>query len=140
MRLQVENGFTLLDPTGHPTTWGRWNPGYVNLNASAHDDRGRQSLEMLGYLLSAFRLTNKTLYLDAIHELVDETNQYDLNLINAVRCGCLFVCRFNGNRPVRHLVEALRIHPSVCLPISLLPSPFPPFFQGDHVPLRCCQL
>lgn len=82
---QVENGYTLIDPSGQPTTWGRWNPDYVNYNASAHDDRGRQSLEMLGYLLSAFRLTNRTLYIDAIHTLVSNVNQYDLNMINAVR-------------------------------------------------------
>jgi hypothetical protein len=46
---------------------------------------------MLGYLLSAFRLTNRTLYIDAIHTLVSNVNQYDLNMINTVRIevGCL---------------------------------------------------
>lgn len=82
---QVKNGYTLVDPSGHPTTWGRWNPEYVNYNGSSHDDRGRQSLELVGYLLSAFRLTNCTLYLDAVHDLLSAHNQYDLNLINSVR-------------------------------------------------------
>jgi hypothetical protein len=35
----VENDFYLIDITGLPTTWGRWNPAYVNHDPLWSDDK-----------------------------------------------------------------------------------------------------
>lgn len=41
----TDNGFTLVDVTGKPTTWGHWEPAYINGNRSRSDNRGVNSLQ-----------------------------------------------------------------------------------------------
>jgi hypothetical protein len=53
----VKNDFFLVDVTGRPTTWGVWNPQVLNLNSSYSDERGLNSLQMLSFLLAAYRLS-----------------------------------------------------------------------------------
>jgi hypothetical protein len=80
----IKGNYTLVSPeTGKPTTWARWDPYYVNVNRTSHDDRGEQSLEILSFMLVGYRMTNNAAFLDAIHELTDQLNQYELNLINS---------------------------------------------------------
>ena len=53
----VESGFDLIDVTGEPTTWGRWDPATVNGDRAFSDERGLQSLQMLAYLAAAANVT-----------------------------------------------------------------------------------
>ena len=50
VRYIVQNGYRLIDVTGLPTTWGHWEPALVNDNRGWSDERGLQSLQMLGML------------------------------------------------------------------------------------------
>ena len=54
-----------MDVTNQSTRWGVWAPEQLNLNRSWADDRGINSLQILSYLLSAFRITGKEKYLTA---------------------------------------------------------------------------
>eukprot|EP00824_Muranothrix_gubernata_P012983 TRINITY_DN27252_c0_g1_i1.p1 TRINITY_DN27252_c0_g1~~TRINITY_DN27252_c0_g1_i1.p1 ORF type:complete len:818 (+),score=150.33 TRINITY_DN27252_c0_g1_i1:348-2456(+) len=79
----VDNGFYLLDLDGKPTTYGQWAPEVLNAGAVGFkDDRGLNSLQAVGYLVSAYRVTNEEKYLKALRFLVEE-NGYDINLVNA---------------------------------------------------------
>jgi hypothetical protein len=50
-RYIVVNGFVLIDVTGAPTTWGRWDPATLNgARESWCDSRGLNSLEVLALL------------------------------------------------------------------------------------------
>lgn len=77
----VENGFVLVDVTGEPTTWGIWAPEYLNGNRTWYSERGLNSMQMLTWLLSAYRLTADDYYLDAYTLLVGDYG-YAENVIN----------------------------------------------------------
>eukprot|EP01012_Entosiphon_sulcatum_P001335 TRINITY_DN10252_c0_g1_i1.p1 TRINITY_DN10252_c0_g1~~TRINITY_DN10252_c0_g1_i1.p1 ORF type:complete len:773 (-),score=92.28 TRINITY_DN10252_c0_g1_i1:8-2326(-) len=77
----VENKYYLIDVTGKPTTWGRWAPEVINGDPDWFDERGLNALQMLTWLLSAFRVTNDTYFLDAFNDLVDN-HGYAINVIN----------------------------------------------------------
>ena len=59
------NGYYLIDVTNQSTRWGVWAPEQLNLNRSWSDERGLNSLQILSFLLSAYRITKKTDYLSA---------------------------------------------------------------------------
>ena len=59
------NGYYLIDVTNQSTRWGVWAPEQLNLNRSWADDRGINSLQILSFLLSAFRITGNEKYLSA---------------------------------------------------------------------------
>jgi len=82
-----DNGYYLIDVTNHSTQWGVWAPEQLNLNQSWSDERGLNSLQILSYLLSAYRITGKADYLTAWKELFDGSYEgrsphYALNIIN----------------------------------------------------------
>ena len=58
------NGYYLVDVTGRPTRWGVWAPEQLNWNQSWADEHGLNSLQILTYLLSAYRITNNKDYLN----------------------------------------------------------------------------
>lgn len=59
------NGYYLIDVTNQSTRWGVWAPEQLNLNQSWSDERGLNSLQILSFLLSAYRITEKADYLSA---------------------------------------------------------------------------
>ena len=61
----TSNGYYLVDVTNQSTRWGVWAPEQLNLNRSWSDDRGINSLQILSFLMSAFRITGKEKYLSA---------------------------------------------------------------------------
>lgn len=67
----VVNNFTLVDVTGSPTTWGRWDPATINhVRDSWSDTRGLNSLQMLALLAAGLAATppgseNHTIFADA---------------------------------------------------------------------------
>jgi hypothetical protein len=79
--------FLLYAVTGNATTWGKWNPEYVNDFRGFSDERGLQSLQILAYLSAAINITNddnnsNTYYRAAFNTLINHTNQYDYNMLN----------------------------------------------------------
>jgi hypothetical protein len=71
----VQHNFTLVDVTGAPTTWGRWDPATLNhAREDWSDTRGVNSVQMLAMLASGLAATapgtsNHTLFATAWREL-----------------------------------------------------------------------
>ena len=59
------NSYYLIDVTNQSTRWGVWSPSELNLNQSWSDEHGLNSLQILSYLLSAYRITSNNVYLKA---------------------------------------------------------------------------
>eukprot|EP01034_Spumella_vulgaris_P021613 gene21613-27652_t len=78
----VDNDLYLVDPsTNLPTKWGFWNPSAINDDAEHYSERGLNSLEILGYLASAYSVTRKVVYRDTFFTLVND-HGYVKNLMN----------------------------------------------------------
>jgi len=69
----VDNDLYLIDPTtGKPTTWGFWNPNDLNGNPDHYSERGTNALGILAYLVSAYSITGRQMYMDQYYELTDK--------------------------------------------------------------------
>jgi len=77
----VDNGFMLIDITGKPTSWGRWDPKFLNEDPDEYDDRGVNSMQIISWLLSGYRLFKNESYMDAAKLLVQKYG-YGGNIIN----------------------------------------------------------
>lgn len=60
---------------------GKWAPKYLNLNTSWTDQNGLNSLQIISWLLSAFRLTKEPKFQNEIQRLVKQ-HQYGINIVN----------------------------------------------------------
>ena len=82
----VENNFTLVDVTGKPTTWGKWDPENVNGFRPWSDERGVQSMQIISYITAAYSVAadarDREILEAAYLELTNRTNQYNQNLNN----------------------------------------------------------
>jgi hypothetical protein len=79
----LSNGLTLIDPgLGEPTTWGRWDPAYLNDNRAYSDERGTNSVQLLSFLRNAAVVTSNATYDDAADQ-VKELYGYGINARNA---------------------------------------------------------
>lgn len=67
----VDNDFYYVDVDGKPTRWGFWNPRNINTPA-ALSDRRLNSIEILGFLGLAYKLTGDDKFRKAYDELVDK--------------------------------------------------------------------
>ena len=67
----VENDWYLVDYDGQPTTWGRWNPEYVNGFPITVGDRKLNSSNIIGMLQTAYHFTGKQVYKDKAFDLMD---------------------------------------------------------------------
>lgn len=67
----VDNDWYLVDYDGKPTTWGRWNPEYVNGFPTSIGDRKLNSSNIIAMLQTAYHFTNKEIYKDKAFELMD---------------------------------------------------------------------
>lgn len=77
----IDNGYYLIDVTGKRTTWGVWAPEYLNDNPDWYDDRGVNSLQILSWILGAYRITQQPKLLRAYTELTEKYG-YAINVIN----------------------------------------------------------
>lgn len=71
MRHIVENDWYLVDYDGQPTTWGKWNPEYVNGFPITVGDRKLNSSNIIGMLQTAYRFTGKQIYKDKAFDLMN---------------------------------------------------------------------
>ena len=49
----ASHGLKLIDVTGKPTTWGRWDPATLNDQRNFSDERGVNSAQLLSFMLTA---------------------------------------------------------------------------------------
>lgn len=68
----VDNDWYLVDYDGKPTTWGRWNPEYVNGFPTSIGDRKLNSSNIIAMLQTAYHFTNKEIYKNKAYELMNE--------------------------------------------------------------------
>ena len=70
----------LVDYDGKPTTWGKWNPEYVNARPRNVGDRKLNSSNIIAMLQTAYHFTHKEIYKEKAFELM-ETHGYLENLM-----------------------------------------------------------
>lgn len=68
----VRNDMYMVDFDGKPTTWGKWNPDYVNARPKMVGDRKINSSNIIGMLQTAYHYTGKEKYKDKAFELMNE--------------------------------------------------------------------
>ncbi len=68
----VKNDMYMIDFDGKPTTWGRWNPEYVNARPKMVGDRKINASNIVGMLQTAYHYTGKEKYKDKAFELMTE--------------------------------------------------------------------
>ena len=66
----LSNDMYLVDFDGKPTTWGRWNPEYVNARPKMVGDRKLNSSNIVGMLQTAYHFTGKEKYKQKARELM----------------------------------------------------------------------
>lgn len=80
----VQHDMYLIDWNGKPTTWGRWNPGYVNARPVMVGDRKINSSNIIGMLQTAWRFTGKKMFRDKAFELMNKYGYLD-NLMRPMK-------------------------------------------------------
>lgn len=68
----VKHDLYLVDFDGKPTTWGRWNPAYVNNFPITVGDRKLNSSNIIGMLQTAYHFTKKEKYKQKALELMQK--------------------------------------------------------------------
>ena len=66
----VDHDFYMVDYDGKPTTWGRWNPEYVNARPKVVGDRKINSSNIIAMLQTAYHFTKKEIYKEKALELM----------------------------------------------------------------------
>ena len=73
----VRNDMYLIDYDGKPTTWGKWNPAYVNARPKNVGDRKINSSNIVSMLQTAYHFTHKEIYKQKAFELMNKYGYYD---------------------------------------------------------------
>ncbi|MEM9141948.1 MAG: hypothetical protein AAGA86_03100 [Bacteroidota bacterium] len=73
----VKNDLYLVDFDGKPTTWGRWNPKYVNARPKMVGDRKLNASNIIGMLQTAYHFTGKEKYKDKAFDLMDNHGYFE---------------------------------------------------------------
>ena len=68
----VDHNLYLIDFDGKPTTWGRWNPEYVNARPEVVGDRKICSSNIIAMLQTAYHFTKKEQFKKKAFELMDK--------------------------------------------------------------------
>ncbi len=76
----VKHDLYLVDYDGQPTTWGKWNPEYVNGFPTNVGDRKLNASNIIGMLQTAYHFTGKPLYKETAVNLM-ENHGYLENLL-----------------------------------------------------------
>jgi len=80
----IKNNWYLIDFDGKPTTWGKWNPDYVNALPVVVGDRKLNSSNIIAMLQTAYHFTGKSIYKTKAFELM-ERHGYLENLMRPMR-------------------------------------------------------
>ena len=68
----VDNDWYLIDYDGKHTTWGRWNPEYVNGFPTMVGDRKLNSSNIVAMLQTAYHFTGKEVYKEEAYKLMED--------------------------------------------------------------------
>lgn len=68
----IDNDLYLVDYDGKPTTWGKWNPAYVNSFKKNVGDRKLNSSNIIAMLQTAYHFTKKEVYKTTALELMNK--------------------------------------------------------------------
>ncbi len=68
----VDHDWYMVDYDGKPTTWGKWNPEYVNARPKIVGDRKLNSSNIIAMLQTAYHFTQKEIYKEKAFELMEE--------------------------------------------------------------------
>lgn len=80
----IDHDLYLVDYDGKPTTWGRWNPEYVNARPENVGDRKLSSSNIISMLQTAYHFTKKEVYKAKAVELM-EKHGYLKNLMRPIK-------------------------------------------------------
>lgn len=83
----VTNDWYLVDYDGQPTTWGRWNPEYVNGFPPEVGDRKLNSSNIMAMLQTAYHFTQKEIYKEKAFDLMLEHGYLDNLMVPMERIG-----------------------------------------------------
>jgi len=83
----VRNDLYLIDFDGKPTLWGKWNPDYVNKFPMQVGDRRLNSVEIIGFLQTAYHFTGKEIYKDKAFDLFEKHGYLDNIMIPISQIG-----------------------------------------------------
>ncbi len=73
----VRNDLYMVDYDGKPTTWGRWNPEYVNKRPKMVGDRKINASNIIAMLQTAYHFTGKEKYKEKAFDLMDNHGYLD---------------------------------------------------------------
>lgn len=77
MKHIIDHDLYLVDFDGKPTTWGKWNPEYVNAHPKNVGDRKLASSNITAMLQTAYHFTHKEIYKDKVLELMEKNGYLD---------------------------------------------------------------
>ncbi|MES2798345.1 MAG: hypothetical protein V4683_20415 [Bacteroidota bacterium] len=80
----VKNNYYMIDYDGKPTTWGRWNPEYVNAMPINVGDRKITSSNILSMLQTAYHFTKNPIYKEKAFELLNKYGYFE-NLMRPMK-------------------------------------------------------
>jgi len=83
----VRNDLYLIDYDGKPTLWGKWNPDYVNKFPKQVGDRRLNSVEIIGFLQTAYHFTGRETYKDKAFDLFEKHDYLDNIMIPISQIG-----------------------------------------------------
>ena len=84
MQHTIDHDHYMVDWDGKPTTWGRWNPDYVNARPKGIGDRKINSSNYIAMLQTAYHFTKKEVYKDKAFELMTQHGYYE-NLMRPMK-------------------------------------------------------
>ncbi|AYN68622.1 hypothetical protein D1013_15170 [Euzebyella marina] len=73
----VKNDYYLVDFDGKPTTWGKWNPEYVNARPIMVGDRKINSSNIIAMLQTAYHFTQKEVYKEKAFDLMNNHGYFE---------------------------------------------------------------
>ncbi len=80
----VRNDMSMVDFDGKPTTWGRWNPEYVNARPKMVGDRKVNSSNIISMLQTAYHFTGKEKYKEKAFDLMHDHGYFE-NLMRPMK-------------------------------------------------------
>jgi len=80
----VDHRMYMVDWNGEPTTWGRWNPEYVNARPKTVGDRKITSSNIISMLQTAYHFTHKNIYKEKALELMNKYGYLE-NLMRSMK-------------------------------------------------------
>ncbi len=80
----LDNDLTIIKRDGLPTRWGRWEPAALNDDPDWIEDRGLNSLAILGHLRAGYHFSGNERYMEKYRDLVENHHYAENTLENKI--------------------------------------------------------